>query len=82
MKLIESVRIKLTDPGHPHSIEIFGKLRDEKNQLEEVDLTAMMLVQWPIDIHIDSDGAIATLKMRVSELELNDIAVKIEETAG
>jgi hypothetical protein len=76
MKIIESVKVVLEDPGHAFGTQIIAKI---KGSGEDVDLTAMALVHWPIDIHIDGQGATVTLKMRVSELELHGFSVKAEE---
>lgn len=81
MKIIEGVKVILADPGYPHSTQIIAKIRNsDANSIEEFDLTNAMLVQWPIDIHIDSEGAIVTLKMRASELEVKCGVVKVVES--
>lgn len=78
MKIIESVKVILEDPGHTVATQVIAKVTDGTS-FDEVDLTALALVHFPLDIHIDGNGATVTLKMRVSELELHGFAVKVEE---
>lgn len=87
MKIIESVKVILAEPGHSYCTKIIANVKDCDSSLElagiqrheEVDLSR--LVRWPIDIHIDggSKGATVTLRMHVSELELHGLVVKAEE---
>lgn len=69
MKTIESVKIVLADPGHPAATKVIAKIQGENGETEDVDLTALALVRWPIDIRIDGRGATVTLRMRASEIE-------------
>lgn len=65
-KEVVGIKLVLPEPGFAPSLKVILKIRD---QVEEIDLTAMAIVYWPVDVHIDENGAIATFKMRVTEIE-------------
>lgn len=80
MKIIEGIKVVLADPGHPVATQVIAKIKDySSQQYDEADLTAVALVHFPIDIHIDNKGATVTLRMHATELEVNGLAVKAEE---
>ena len=68
-RLKEGVKIVLENGNFPHSIQIFH---------QDEEICSKGIVNWPIDIHIDDKGAVATLRVPVAELHINGIAV-IEE---
>jgi hypothetical protein len=70
-RVIDGVKIILPDPGFPQSLQVIARVGEG-----DVDLAHLMLVQWPIDIHVDENGAYATLHVRVKELELNGVAIR------
>jgi len=72
-KLVNGVRIVLTDPGFPQSVEVY--LQKEG---EEMNLSEGCMVRWPIDIHIDEKGAFVTLQIPVRSLEVAGVAI-VEE---
>lgn len=73
MKKVEGVKIVLQE-GNPHyGLQIFFKVEGEP-----IDMAAKGSVWWPVDIHIDEKGAVATLKVPIVALEVAGVAI-IEE---
>lgn len=70
--MIEGVKIVLPNSRFPQDLRISFVSDREINLCEEG------LVFWPVDIHIDEKGAVATLRMTITELEIDGIKANIE----
>lgn len=76
MKVIESVKIILPEPGIPQSMQIFFNVK-ETDQVSARDdalmgnpnvVSAEGVVLWPVRIECDGNGCFVLLRMAVSEI--------------